>query len=378
MSTPVGDTPKGYVSDLKRIALLRANGLGDLVFALPAFDALRAAYPDAEMALLGAPWHTDLLEGRPGPISRVITAPVSRGVRGDERTPDDERELETFFAAMRSLRFDLALQLHGGGRYSNPFVRRLGASLTVGLQDADASELDRVLPYAYWQNEVMRYLEVVSLVGAPPVTLEPRLAVTPRDTAASLAAVPGTDAPLVVVHPGASDPRRRWPAARFAAAADELAARGAVVVIVAAAQECDLTATVRAHMSRPALDLGGKLSVQGLVGLLARARLVLANDSGPLHLAAAVGAATLGIYWCGNMINGGPLTRLRHRAAVSWRVHCPACGANIVEHGCEHLESFVADVPLDEVLEQALALYQADQNVQGASTVRSATVVESS
>lgn len=368
----------GHVPGVRRLAVLRANGMGDLVFSLPALAALRAAYPEAEITLLGAPWHAELLEGRPGPVDRVLVVPVSRGVRGDERTEDDTEALDAFFTGIRDERLDLALQLHGGGRYSNPFVRRLGARVTVGMKDRDAIGLDRVLPYAYWQNEVMRYLEVVSLVGAPAVTLEPALAVTPADVEASLAAVPPRGSPLVVLHPGASDPRRRWPPERFAAAADELAAAGAAVALVAAAEERHLTAAVRMAMRQPALDLGGGLSLRALLGLLARARVFVGNDSGPLHLALAAGAASVGIYWCGNMINGGPLTRRRHRAGVSWRVHCPVCDANIVEEGCTHDTSFVADVPVDLIVREALDLLKSPQSAQGASTLLSSTVVGSS
>lgn len=378
MTACADDERPGYVEGVRQIALLRANGLGDLVFTLPACDALRAAYPNAIITLLGAPWHAALFEERPGPIDRIEIVPVSRGVHGDEQTPDDEDALGPFFAEMRRRRFDLALQLHGGGRYSNPFVRRLGARLTVGMQDSGASGLDRPLPYAYWQNEIMRYLEVVSLVGAPPVTLEPSLPVTPHDRARSLEALPETGRPLVVVHPGASDPRRRWPAERFAAVADVLAARGADVAVVGAAGEHELTAKVRRHMSHPADDLGGRLTIGALVGLLSRARLFVGNDSGPLHLAGAVGTATVGIFWCGNMINGGPLTRLRHRAAVSWRIHCPICGTSIVDADCGHRPSLVADAPLEQVVKESLDLLDAPQIAQGASTLRSSTVVWSS
>jgi ADP-heptose:LPS heptosyltransferase len=366
------------VEDVRRIAVLRANGLGDLVFSLPALEALRAAYPRAPITLLGAPWHAMLLEGRPAPVDSVLTVPVSTGVHGDERTPDDREGLEAFFARMQGEHIDVAVQLHGGGKYSNPFVRQLGARLTVGMQDRDAVGLDRVLPYAYWQNEVLRYLEVMSLLGAPAVTLEPALDVTEADLRASLAVVPESSRPLVALHPGASDARRRWPPERFAAVADVLARRGAAVVLTGGPEERHLTAAVRAAMRTDALDTGGRLSLPALLGTLRRAHLFVGDDSGPLHLAAAVGTATVGVFWCGNMINGGPLTRLRHRAGVSWRVHCPVCGASMVDRDCGHRPSFVDDVPVEEIAEEALSLWDLAQNVQGASTVRSSTVVGSS
>ena len=71
--------------------------------------------------------------------------------------------------------FDLAVQLHGGGRFSNPFLLRLGARHTVGSRTEDAAPLERTIPYTYYQHEPLRGLEVVGLAGAPPVWLEARL-----------------------------------------------------------------------------------------------------------------------------------------------------------------------------------------------------------
>jgi ADP-heptose:LPS heptosyltransferase len=84
---------------------------------------------------------------------------------------------------------------------------------------------------------------------------------------------------------------------------------------------------------------------------------VVSNDSGPLHLAASVGAATAGIFWCFNLINCGPLTRSRHRPSASWRLTCPVCGIDCTQGRCVHRASFVADVPTEEVVASALDLF---------------------
>jgi ADP-heptose:LPS heptosyltransferase len=109
---------------VERIAVLRATALGDFVFCMPALLALRAAYPRAEICLLGRPWHASFLRDRPGPVDRVIVVPPSRGVREEPGAAEDPRELDGFFARMRAERFDVALQMHGGGRWSNPFATR--------------------------------------------------------------------------------------------------------------------------------------------------------------------------------------------------------------------------------------------------------------
>ena len=203
--------------DVRRIAVLRGGGLGDLLFAMPAMEALAAAYPDAEIVLLGSPGHRALLEGRPSPVARVEELPLAPGVREEPgREPDGEAILAFRRRVLRDGGIDLGVQLHGGGRNSNPFLLALQPLHTVGSATPDAAPLERTLPYVYYQHEVMRGLEVAGLAGARPAILEPRIQVTERDHAAASAFMSIGDRPLVAVHPGATDPRRRWPPERFA------------------------------------------------------------------------------------------------------------------------------------------------------------------
>jgi ADP-heptose:LPS heptosyltransferase len=352
------------VPDVHRIAVLRANALGDYLFVTPALEALRSAYPDAEIVLLGAPWHVEALTGRPGPVDRVLVAPACPGIRAP--IPDDPvpaQRLPEFLDRVRADRFDLALQLHGGGGNSNPLVASLGARVTAGLRAPGAPPLDRNLAYTYFQPEVFRYIEAVGLVGAEPVTYRPRFAVTAADRKEADAVAPVRDGePRVVVHPGATDARRRWPAARFATVARALLADGADVVVTGQPDEQSLVDEVCEGAGPRARRLVGELSVGGLAALLADAALVVTNDTGPLHLAAAVGAPVVGVFWVGNLINGGPVDRATCRPLVSWTIHCPLCGLDCTrdlypDRGgpapCRHRVSFVADVPIAEVLAEA-------------------------
>jgi len=357
------------IGGIERIGVIRASALGDLVQALPAFDALRAAYPDAELVLVGTPTHEALLARRPGPVDRVIPLPVgavwhigralarSRGASVPdvaEGMPPDIRPGH-ILGMLRAQRFDLVLQLHGGGRESNPVALALDARITVGSADEGAPPLDRTVPFVHYQSETFRALEVVGLVGAAPVTLEPRLTVTPPDREAAASVLPARPAPFAVLHPGASDPRRRWAPDRFALVGDALAERGLGVAITGSGpDEAAIAADIRSAMRHESLDLVDRLSIPALVGVLERARIVVANDTGPLHLAAAVGTPTVGIYWFGNLITGGPPFRRRTRAVVAWQPTCPFCGADATEtRGCDHAVSFVDQVPVARVVELA-------------------------
>ncbi|WP_089154495.1 glycosyltransferase family 9 protein [Micromonospora sp. NBS 11-29] len=365
MGTPAVLGPVGErVPDVERIAVLRANALGDFIFALPALDALRAAYPSAEIVLLGAPWHADLWRDRPGPVDRVLVVPPGPGIR--EPGPDETAvEPADFLAAARAERFDLAVQMHGGGANSNPLVARLGARVTAGLRADDAPPLDRWLRYVYYQHEVFRYLEVAALVGAPATTVTPTLAVTDTDRAEAAVVLGPLTRPRVALHPGATDTRRRWPAERFGEVARLLTGDGYEVLVTGTPAERETVDAVVAAAGVPVRPQVGTLRLGALAAAYADCALVVSNDTGPLHLAAAVGAPTVGIFWVGNLINGASPLRGRHRPIAAWTTRCPVCGVDctpgIYPHrpgdgDCPHRVSFVADVPLVEVVEAAREL----------------------
>ncbi|GAA2750683.1 ADP-heptose:LPS heptosyltransferase [Amnibacterium kyonggiense] len=345
--------------DVRRIAVLRANGLGDYVVGEPALAALRAAYPDAEITLLGAAHTAALLADRPAPVDRVVVVPPVHGVRVGSDAPDaTEAEIDAWAADRRAESYDLAVQLHGGGGNSNRLLLRLGAATTVGAATPDAPKPDRWVPYTSFQHDTLRWLEVVGAAGAPPVRLEPELAVTDADLTASLAVVPATDEPLVVVHPGATDPRRCYPEDRLGRIARVLADRGARVVVVGGPSEADRVAAVARGFGGDVQTIVGGLALPGLVGLLARADLLLANDSGPRHIAAAVGTATVAVFTHANLADVAPLTRARHRALVSWHGGCRVCGLRVLDGWCGHGASATHDVHEDDVRDAAVELFE--------------------
>lgn len=354
---------KHPLPNVRRIAVLRANALGDYVFTIPALDALKAAFPEAEIVLLAKAWHRDFLAARPGPVDRVVVLPKCNGVPHETDRVEDPDEVAAFFARMRAEQFDIALQMHGGGGNSNPFVRALGARLTAGLCAEHAPPLDINIPYVPYHNEVLRYLEVAGSVGAVPTGVTPRITVTRADREALARELPALHQPYVVLHPGATDVRRRWPLKKMAALADVLALRGLAVCVTGVPEESEAVAQVVAGARENVHGLCGKLSLPGMLALLESAELVVSNDTGPLHLARAAGTPTVGLYWMGNVINGGPLNVRGHRFAMSWTTHCPACGmdciandAHVARNGCAHDVSFVDGISVDEVASHAEVL----------------------
>lgn len=345
--------------DFKKIALLRANGLGDLIFALPAIKALKTTFPNATLVYLGKFWHKEFLKYHPEIIDKVIVIPPIKGV-GENFT--DTKALPDFFEKVRKEDFDLAVQIHGGGHNSNPFVKKLGAKLSIGLMTPDASELDLNLPYIYYQNEVFRCLEVVSLVAAESQSIEPTIRVAPEELKEAEPFLPNRQFAVLVT--GATDSRRRWPIENFAKVADALDSQGLDVIITGSSEETDLAKQLLRLTKTSVKNLIGKLSLSALTGLLFQAKIVVGNDTGPLHLARSLGTKTVGIFWCGNLINAGPATRAKNYPAVSWQIYCSMCRTNMATNGipfspqnsCDHNESFVRSVPTREVIEHSLRL----------------------
>jgi ADP-heptose:LPS heptosyltransferase len=354
-TSPSEELAGSRLAGVGEIHVLRPGGLGDTVFVLPALAALRAAYPEARLVLLGDATQRTWLEGRdlvdevmplPLAVLEMLSSPAETGEGG-------AGEIEAFLEAEVRRNIDLAVQLYGGGARSNVLLRRLGARQAIGLQDVGAPDLDRAVPYRYYQPEVFRALEVAGLAGARPVTLDPWVPVVARDRHEVARLSVDERVPLAVLHPGAGDPRRRWPADRFAGLADRLIDAGATVILAGGPGDTGVVAAVEAAMEREPLTALDRLSVSGLVGLLDRADLLVGNDSGPLHLARAVGCPTVGIFWCGNLINAGSLWRTWDRPILSWRLACPVCGVDCTQGRCGHRPSFVADVPLAPVLAEA-------------------------
>jgi ADP-heptose:LPS heptosyltransferase len=350
-----------------KIAVLRANALGDFIFALPALTALRHKFPDADIAYLGTPLHQQLAQHRPLPFNRTIVVPSSPGVR-DQHPYSSQAELDNFFANMQQEKFDLAIQLHGGGKNSNPFLLKLGAATTYGMRTPDAVPLDYTIPYVYYQHEVLRLLDAVALLEAPAVSPLPHLPVTNNDLQ-QIQKLVDINRPYIVVHPGASDARRRWSPNHFSHVIDALAAQYHwPIFLTGQGNEQAALSTIEQTTATTVTNLYQQLSISQLIGLYAHAALVISNDTGPLHIARSAGTPNVGIYWCGNMINAGPVSTRNSRTAISWTVNCQLCHASctypsfadtLTQQHCQHQTSFVDEISSDHVLSLAMELLSA-------------------
>lgn len=302
----------------ERLAIVRAlPGLGDMLCIVPALRALRAALPKAHVSLIGLPQSRDFAQRFRAYLDDFIEFPGYPGIA--ERTPM-VHQLPNFFTTMHQRDFDLALQMHGSGITSNPFTVLLGAGRNAGLYlpGQYCPDEARFLPYPAHEPEPWRFLRLIQFLGIPLQGDELEFPLDDSD-GQSLRIIDGTEEVVpgqyVCIHPGASDPDRRWSPRRFAAVADNLAQHGLRIVLTGTAAEQDLTAAVSQAMNHRAIDLAGRTGVGALAALLSGARLLVCNDTGVSHLAAALTVPSVVIFLVTDPNRWAPTDGQRHRAA---------------------------------------------------------------
>lgn len=347
------------LKDVSKIAILRANALGDFIVTLPALKAIRFAYPKAEIVLLGKPWHKEFLIPGRTPVDRVIAVPVKKGIRTETNKTEDENEIKDFLTEMQKEEFDIVLNFQGNGMSANPFIKQFKAKTTAGLACKEAEKLDLSLDYYYYQSEVVRCLEAAKLIGATTIDLEPELNVLQQDEQEIKKFIQNFKKPCIIIHPVAVDIRRMWPVENYVKLADELTQKNVEIIFTGAKEDREAVDGIIGKMKFTAINACGNFSLGGLSALLSHAVLMISADTGPLHLGRAVGVPTIGFYWAPNLINWGPLTRAIHRPLISWNLACPICG--IVPNNpypfephtdiCDHKVSFVRDISLEQVLQ---------------------------
>ena len=335
--------PSGPVS---RIAVFRALMLGDMLCATPALRALRGAFPGAEITLISLPWARELAE-RLDTVDEFIPFPGYPGL--PEVTPD-LHALPDFFSRVQAKRFDLAVQLHGSGQIVNALVGSFGARVTAGFtpHGADCLEPDISAPWPQHGHEIERLLVLTDRLGAPRrgVYLDFPCDDADRQRVTQWSARHG---PYVVIHPGSQLASRRWPVERFAAVAKSMVERGWQVVLTGTSAEAALTRVIvtSAAAGRDSVhDRTGETTLWELGASVEDAALVIANDTGISHIAAAVRTPSVIISCGADAARWAPLDRARHRVLAA-EVPCRPCSNAI----CPTAHECAVAIGVDQVLD---------------------------
>jgi heptosyltransferase II len=305
---------------LRRVVIHVPNWLGDCVMALPAAEQLRAACPNATITVVTRPAFRDLWDSCPN-VDRILTF---------DRF--EERFSFTKAAAMvRQLRagaFEAAVILPTGIEFA-----LLYALARIDIRAGyDFDQRRFLLTYPLHAGPDFRtrhlaesYGELVSLFGAPPPRRSPQL----RQTSWSVRVRARRDRVQVILHPCASyGPAKRWPAQRFAELGRRLSeCCAAQVVLVGTTDGSALAAEINAGMDFRAVDLTGRTSLSELIDLMRDSALVISTDSGPAHLADALGVPLIVLFGSTSPHWTGP--RGANSEVIHHAVECSPCFAQI-------------------------------------------------
>lgn len=362
MNTPPSPIPTSVLARLPadaRIAVVRTGALGDMVVLTPALRALRAAAPLAHITLLAdragmlmrrhLPWVDEVIELPPG---------------ANDLTRRGEDAVSTFFASMRARHFHVALQCAGGGDSVNPLVLGLGAGLTAGQASRRAPPLDLCMPFQRpLQPESLRLLDIMGLIGVPPGPAHPSVPVLPSDREELAEQAPFDlalldDPRLIAIHIGSGSGSRRWDPARYAQIIRRLLdTHPSTVALLGTTTESESAARIITHVGPTdrLLDLTGRLSLNALIALLHRIILFIGNDSGPAHLATAVGTPGVIIFGSGHPGTWAPASHLWQRPVADPGAPCRSLGQGC---GCpdDSAALCLAAVSVDDVWREILSL----------------------
>jgi lipopolysaccharide heptosyltransferase I len=335
-----------------RIALIKPSALGDIVQTLPVLTALRRRYPQAHITWLVNRTYEPLLRGHPD-LDEAL--PFDRGATKHgiwKATLGYAHFLRDF----RARRFDLVIDLQGLLR-SGLFSAASRAPRRVGLSSAREGAAwfyTDVVPVADFStiHAVDRYWLVAKALGAGDGPIEFRLPIADADRLWAEAALRDCPRPWLAFGVGSRWVTKRWPPEHFAALARRAqAGYGGTVVFVGGTDEAELAQTTGARLAGPWRNLSGRTTLPQLTALLSLADVMVANDTGPLHLAAALGRPIVAPYTCTKVALNGPFGQAGR--AVETRV---ACAGSYIKK-CARLDCMTELTPerLWPVLEAVLA-----------------------
>lgn len=305
----------------ERIALLKPSALGDIVHSLPVLTALRRRYPHAHITWVVNQVYAPLLDGHRD-LNDVLPFDRRASHRGWKAAV---RSWLVFLRELRRRHFDLVIDLQGLSRTAL-MMAATGARRRVGLSTAREGATwtyTDVVPVADFNaiHAVDRCWRIAEEFGVGDAPKEFHIPIPDEARRWAEATTRGYPRPWLMLGPGARWMTKRWPPQQFAALARRAwDAFGGTVFFVGGDEETPAAQAVRRRLSGPSRDLTGRTTLPCLAALLQRADVMLANDTGPLHLAAALGRPIVSPYTCTRVRLNGPY-RLQ-AGAVETTVAC--------------------------------------------------------
>ncbi len=296
------------------ILLIKPSSLGDIVLALPALSALRRSFPEARITWLIRPEFAPLIEGHPH-VDELLPFERKRLAKAWYR-PDAFAALTSLIAQLRRKHFDAVLDLQGLFRtaslsWLSGCNRRFGPIWRKEFAHYFYTTAVPVRPD--WVHVVDYYLKIVETMGARDLAVDFVLPAQP-EAAQAVAELFGHHkveaGRYAVLIPGSAQTSKCWPAERFGALADRIAqSYGLSIVATGSTAEAPMISEISRHAKTSVVSLAGRTSLPQLVEVMRSARIVISNDTGPGHIAAALGRPLVMMFSWSNPLRVGPYQR---------------------------------------------------------------------
>lgn len=353
----------GMCFEPRRIFVLNLGGMGDVILGEPGLRALADQYKGATIDLMVLPHVKDavkLLSVGANQIEAPLTgfAPGARG-RGrnmkavlqwawsmHRRSYDLVLNMRTLESLGAGLRMSLLFSLLGGQVWAGRNTERRGFFYNVGIRELDDDTI----------HEVDYSLMLAWSVGATGCDREIRLRIPPEEekAVAPLAREIFRERQVLCLNPGSGWPSRKWPSGRFAEAANEIAKRFDMdVMLCGSPRERELTERIESEIKVRAHNVAGKTTICGLAALLRKCALFITNDTGSMHLAAVFGVPTVAVFGPGDCARYWPPGDPSKIRVVYRGAPCAPC----LNVECEHLSCLRA-VSVEMVVDAAVDLLQ--------------------
>ena len=371
-----GQHSEGLARDFKKILLIKLSAVGDVVHTIPLLNKLRQRYPAARIDWLVAPPIGELLAPNPA-ITNVIEFLREEWSSPWRLTPYVGAARLT--AVLRAAQYDLVLDLQGQLR-SAVFAFTSGAAVRIGF-DRPRADLWKASPRTLpedarrhaWQgaregswlaythhvelptldmHPVERYLRFGAMLGLDDKTADFSFPIPAEATIridALLDYYEITGRKLVVMAPGTNWETKQWRSDAFAEVARHFLQKKYAVTLIGSGSEHELCAAV-AELAPGTVNLAGETTLNELAALIRRGAICVSNDSGPMHLAAALDRPVVGIFGPTDPIWAGPYRR--DTAVVRAELPCSPCYLRLLSR-CAHNHDCMKDVSASAVIERA-------------------------
>lgn len=341
--------------NFRRILIVRTDRIGDVLLSTPVIKALRDNYPNAYIAMMVSPYAKDIVKGNPY-LDKVIIYDKNHKHKSWLRSIK-------FALNLKKERFDLVIILHPTNRvhlvtFFAGIPRRIGYDRKLGILLTDRIKHTKQLGEKHeleYNLDLVRYLGIESQDKSLFMPIKPESEKWVSELF-DREGIKDTDR-LLTLHPGASCPSKIWPQERFAKVCDRLVEKyGFKVLIIAGPKDTKIAQALSKNIHYPAINLAGRTSVSQLASILKRCQLFISNDSGPVHIASAVGTPVISIF--GRNQKGLSPKRWRPVGKKDRILHKEVGCIECLAHNCVKEFACLKAITVDDILDVADSILQ--------------------